>query len=131
MQHGRDSDEPFWLDFWGPADLAQHEMRATLALGDLVNAERAARTAYTLCDAALYPRNHALYAARLGAVLAIGKKYDEAVSVTSHAVEPVDVVHGSWRTAQDVDRTLALLHNAPYRPAKEFAAAARKVIAAP
>jgi hypothetical protein len=30
LDHGRRGDEPFWLDFWGPADLAWHETRVAV-----------------------------------------------------------------------------------------------------
>ncbi|MGH3672898.1 MAG: helix-turn-helix domain-containing protein, partial [Pseudonocardiaceae bacterium] len=33
LDYGRRGDEPFWLDFWGPADLAAHEITVALGTG--------------------------------------------------------------------------------------------------
>jgi hypothetical protein len=63
---GRRGDEPFWLDFWGPADLAWHETRVALATRQGKPAEVAARTALASADAASFPRNHTFYTASLG-----------------------------------------------------------------
>ncbi len=91
---GRRGDEPFWLDFWGPADLAWHETRVALALGLGKSAERAARAALMSADATAFPRNHTLYAVRLGTVLTRLGQLDEAMSVTSDALQQVNAV--SW-----------------------------------
>ncbi|MGH3669514.1 MAG: helix-turn-helix domain-containing protein, partial [Pseudonocardiaceae bacterium] len=69
LDHGRRGDEPFWLNFWGIADLAWHETRVALATKQSKIAEVAARTALASVDINLFPRNHALYAASLGSIL--------------------------------------------------------------
>ncbi|MGH4001687.1 MAG: hypothetical protein ACRDTJ_29970 [Pseudonocardiaceae bacterium] len=69
LDHGRGGDEPFWLDFWGPADLAFHETRVALAIRQGASAEAAARTALASVDAVSFPCSHTKYAANLGAIL--------------------------------------------------------------
>lgn len=51
LDHGRQQDELFWLDFWGPADLAWHETQMALAAGNGKSATRAARSALSNSDA--------------------------------------------------------------------------------
>jgi hypothetical protein len=99
-----------------------------LAAGDGRSAERAARTAFDSADKGAFPRNHTIYAVRLGQVLAQTGQIDEAIAVTSDAVEQVDSVRGSRRIIDDLRRTIQLLGTREYRPAQEFAAAARKVL---
>jgi hypothetical protein len=118
------------LNFWGAADLACHETRVALATGDARSAERSARNAFNSADKDLFPRNHTIYAVRLGQVLAQTGHIDEAISVTADAVERVDAVRGSRRIVDDLHRTIRLLDTHRYQPAKEFAAAARKVLSA-
>ena len=72
LDHESTDGEPAWLWFWGDADLACHQSRVALFLGDLAPAEAAARTALSYADEATYPRNHTLYSGRLGNVLARG-----------------------------------------------------------
>jgi transcriptional regulator with XRE-family HTH domain len=50
LDHGRGGDEPFWLDFWGPADLSWHETHVALATGNGKSAELAARTTLSHAD---------------------------------------------------------------------------------
>jgi len=128
LDKGRSGREPVVLDFWGAADLACHETRVALAAGDGRSAERAARTAFDSADKDAFPRNHTIYAARLGQILAQTGQIDEAIAVTSDAVEQVDSVRGSRRIIDDLRWTIQLLDAREYRPAQEFAAAARKVL---
>jgi hypothetical protein len=60
LDHERRGNEPFWLDFWGLADLAWHETRVALAAKQGKAAEVAARTALASVDATSFPRNHTL-----------------------------------------------------------------------
>lgn len=122
--------EPLWLQFWSPADLACHQTRVALALGHAGIAERSARDALTSADEERFPRNHAIYSARLGGVLAHVGQLDEAISVTSDAVKRVDQLSGSRRIVTDLTATVNHLGNRSYAPAQQFAKAARRLLAA-
>lgn len=132
-QEKRD-DEPLWwdawLDFWGAADLACHETRVSLALGDKKKAEQAARSASSAIDSTTYPRNFTIYTGRLGATLTYVGQLDEAISVTGQAIQRVGAVRGSRRIVSDLHRTVALLEQQRYAPAKDFAAAAKRLLPA-
>ncbi|MGH3722462.1 MAG: hypothetical protein ACRDRI_27240 [Pseudonocardiaceae bacterium] len=91
---GRRGDEPFWLDFWDPADLAWHETSVALATGQGKSAEIAARTALASVDAVTFPRNHTLYVANLGSVLVQRGQLDEAISVRPAEIPPGDHLRG-------------------------------------
>lgn len=92
LDHGRRGDEPFWLNFWGPADLAAHERMVALVAGQGKSAEAAARAALATVDAEAFPRNHAGATVGLGSVLTRRGQLDEAIAVTSDAVQRVDVI---------------------------------------
>lgn len=128
---GRRGDEPFWLDFWGAADLAWHEMRIALATRDGRSAESAARAALTCVDQEAFPRNHTLYTVGLSSVLTRRGQLDEAITVTSKAIEGVHAVRGSCRAISDLHRTVNLLGQQKYPPATTFAAAARRLLPSP
>jgi transcriptional regulator with XRE-family HTH domain len=128
LDYGRRGDEPFWLDFWGPADLAWHETRVALVAGQGKSAEVAARAALAAVDAAAFPRNHTLYAAGLGSVLAQRGQFDEAISVLSEAIQGVHAVCGSGLAVASLHRTVDLLGQQKYPPAKSFATAARRLL---
>lgn len=128
LDHGRRGDEPFWLDFWGPADLAWHETRVALVTRQGKAVEIAARTALASADAASFPRNRTLYAAGLGSVLAQRGQLDEAISVTSEAIQAVHVVRGSGLTIASLRQTVDLLGQQKYVPARSFATAARLLL---
>ena len=130
LDRGRRGDEPFWLDFWGPADLACHETRVALATGNGRAAESAARAALTNVDKEAFPRNHTLYTARLGSVLTQLGQLDEAIDITSKAIEGVHAVRGSRRIVSDLHRTVDLLERQKYLPATTFAGAARRLLPA-
>ncbi|MGH3809661.1 MAG: helix-turn-helix domain-containing protein [Pseudonocardiaceae bacterium] len=130
LDRGRRGDEPFWLDFWDPADLAWHETSVALATGQGKSAEAAARTALATVDAVAFPRNHTLYAAGLGSVLVQRGQLDEAISVTTEAIRGVHAEHGSGRIVTRIHRTVDLLGQQKYPPATTFAAAARRLLPA-
>ena len=130
LDQGRRGDEPFWLDFWGPADLASHETRAALATGNGKSAEQAARAALATADATAFPRNYAGYTVRLGSVLTRLGHLDEAIAVTSDAVQRADAVRGSGRLVSNLKHTVELLGEHNYPPAKLFATAARRLLPA-
>ncbi|MGH4019674.1 MAG: hypothetical protein ACRDT0_10660, partial [Pseudonocardiaceae bacterium] len=131
LDQGRRGGEPFWLDFWGAADLAWHETRTALATGNGKLAEIAARTALTSVDAEVWPRNHTLYAVRLGSLLTRLGQLDEAIAVTGDAMRRVDAVRGSGRIVSDLHHTVDLLGQQNYPQARTFAAAARRLLPAP
>ncbi|MGB6162696.1 MAG: helix-turn-helix transcriptional regulator [Pseudonocardiaceae bacterium] len=128
LDRGRGGDESFWLDFWGPADLAWHETRVALITKQGKSAEVAARTALASVDTASFPRNRTLYAAGLGSVLTQRGQLDEAISLTSEAIQGVHAGHGSGRIITRLHRTVDLLGQQRYPPATTFAAAARHLL---
>jgi transcriptional regulator with XRE-family HTH domain len=128
LDRGRRGDEPFWLDFWGPADLAAHERRVALAARQGKAAEVAARTALATVDATAFPRNRTSYTASLGSVLAQRGQLDEAISVTTEAIQAVHAGHGSGRIITRLHRTVDLLGQQKYPPATTFATAARRLL---
>ncbi|MGQ0778179.1 MAG: helix-turn-helix domain-containing protein [Pseudonocardiales bacterium] len=130
LDQGRRGDEPFWLDFWGPADLAAYETRVALALGQGKLAVGAARAALAANDAGTYPRNHTLYTVGLGSVLTRVGQYDEAIAVTSDAVQRMDAMRGCGRALTRLHHTIDLLGRQNYPPATSFAAAARRLLPA-
>ncbi len=127
---GRDGSEPVWLNFWNAADLACHETRVMLALGRARPAEVAARSALASADVELFPRNHAIYTARLASVLTHLGQLDEAIAVTSSAVENAELLRSSRRISADLQRTVDHLGRQSYAPARDFAAAAHRLLAA-
>lgn len=79
-------------------------------------------------DARLFPRNRTRYAAGLGSVLTQRGQFDEAISVTTEAIQGVHAVHGSGRTIASLHRAVDLLGQQKYPPAKSFATAARRLL---
>ncbi|MGB8231240.1 MAG: helix-turn-helix transcriptional regulator [Pseudonocardiaceae bacterium] len=130
LDHGRRGDEPFWLDFWGLADLAWHETRVALATKQGQAAEVAARTALASVDATSFPRNHTLYAAGLGSILTQRGQLDEAINVTSQAVQGAHAVRGSGLAVSNLRHVVDQLGQQKYTPAKTFATAARRLLPA-
>ncbi len=128
LGHGRRGDESFWLDFWGPADLAWHETQVALAARQGKSAEIAARAALANADATSFPRNRTLYAAGLGSVLVQRGQLDEAISVTSEAIQAVHAVEGSGLTIASLRQTVNLLGQQKYAPARSFATAAHLLL---
>lgn len=130
LDRGRRGDEPLWLDFWNAADLACHETRVFLALGRDKAAESSARSALAAADQVAFPRNHTIYTVRLAAVLTQLGQLDEAIDVTTRAVRKVELLRGSRRIGSDLRRTVDLLGRQPYTPARTFAIAAQRLMAA-
>jgi transcriptional regulator with XRE-family HTH domain len=128
LDQGRCEIEPFWLDFWGPADLSAHEIMVALATGQGRLAEAAARRALANVDAEAFSRNHVSYASHLGLVLIQRRQLDEAITVTSNAIQRVDTIRGSGRITARLNRTVDLLGQQDYLPAKTFATAARRLL---
>ena len=102
-----------------------------MATGGGRTAESAARTALTSVDKEAFPRNHILYTARLGSVLTQLGQLDEAIDITSKAIEGVHAVSGSRRIVSDLHRTVDLLERQKHPPATTFAGAARRLLPAP
>lgn len=130
LDRGRRGDEPFWLGFWGPADLAWHETRVALVTKQGKSAEVAARAALASVDATSFPRNRILYVAGLGSVLTQRGQLDEAISVTSQAVQTAHAVRGSGLALSNLRHVVDLLGQQKYPPAKAFATAARRLLPA-
>jgi hypothetical protein len=128
LDHGRRGDEPFWLDFWGPADLAWHETQVALVGRKGKSAEAAARAALAGVDIALFPRNHVCYTVGLSSVLTQLGQFDEAISVTSDAIHGVQGMRGSGRTIAKLRHTVDLLGQQKYEPAVTFATVARRLL---
>ncbi|MGH3867371.1 MAG: hypothetical protein ACRDQ4_14765 [Pseudonocardiaceae bacterium] len=128
LDHGRRGDEPFWLDFWGPADLAWHETRVALVNRNGKSAEVAARAALASVNVEAFPRNHTLYTVGLASVLTQLGQLDEAISVTTDAMH--QEFRGSGRVIANLRRTVDLLGQQKYPPATTFATAARRLLPA-
>ncbi|MGH3772680.1 MAG: helix-turn-helix domain-containing protein [Pseudonocardiaceae bacterium] len=131
LDHGRREGEPRWLCFWGPADLAWHETTVGLVTRDGKTAEAAARAALASADADAFPRNHILYTAGLGSILTRLGQLDEAIAVTSDAVQRADAVRGSGRIVSDLHHTVDLLGKQNHPPARTFAIAAHRLLPTP
>ena len=103
-------DDPEWLSFWGPADLAAgHASRIGRHLGDLTMAESAAREALEAVGAR-YPRNRVLYQANLAAVLIARRNMDEAIAAVTEAAQQATQVN-SGRLAGMIHTLVRDLHS--------------------
>jgi hypothetical protein len=118
LDRGRPDNEPRWLHFWGPGDLAIHEMHAARLSGRMPAAERAAQEAVASVGPIAAPRNHAIYVAHLGNSSARVGKY-EAVAVSRQALSST-VRKGSQRVTAELRETARLLAGATYGPARDF-----------
>ena len=123
-------DNPVWMRFWGPSDLAIHEMHAARLAGDHAAAEQAAREAVIECDPHSMARDHAIYTSCLGSSLARVGKFDEAVSV-SRDVLVSTAKSGSYRVRAELRDTARLLSRAPYPEGRAFAATVDRLVPAP
>ena len=92
-------------------------------------AETAARSALASADHEAFPRNHTIYTVRLASVLTHLGQLDEAIDVTSRAVQDAELLRGSRRISADLQRTVDRLGQQSYAPAKTFAAAAQRLLA--
>ena len=122
---------PFWLAFYGPANLAWHGTQVAVFTRNGKAAETAARAALAGVDPTSFPRNHMLYTVRLGALLTQLRQLDEAISITRTAMQGVHTVRGSERILTDLHRTVELLGKQNYPPATTFATAARRLLPTP
>ena len=128
LDQGEQSADPFWLSFYGPADLAAHETITALLMRNGKLAETSARAALADVDATSFARNHVLRTVRLGSVLTQVGQFDEAINVTSRAVHGVHTIRGSGRAVSDLRRTIDLLGRQNYPPAKSFANTAPRLL---
>jgi tetratricopeptide (TPR) repeat protein len=78
LDRGPAENDPPWIGFWGPSDLATHEARAWAAVGDHATAIRAARESVAAADP-LMSRNKAIYRLNLAWMLAQHGDVDEAI----------------------------------------------------
>jgi transcriptional regulator with XRE-family HTH domain len=104
----RHDDDPVWLDFYGPADFANHERNVALTLGDSAAAEDSARDALRFNDPVAYPRNHAIYLVRLSEVLVKRREIDESVAVATEAVDAASHLDSARVTRGIADTAHAL-----------------------
>ncbi|MFK4087200.1 multiprotein-bridging factor 1 family protein [Kribbella sp. NPDC020789] len=129
LNQGSGADAPAWLSFWGQGDLAVHEMHCAKAASDIAAAERAAREATQASNPHSGLRNHSIYSAYLGNVLALRGQLDESISVTKYVLS-TGAITGSQRVASEVRKTAAVLARKDYRPARELVAQVERLIPA-
>lgn len=120
LDHGPRPDEPSWCTFWGPADLAHHEARAAIMLGDWPRAEQISRGLFE--SMGNLARNNALYALRLGIVLARRRAVDEAISVVTPTVAASGQLASGRVRAEMRSAVNLIAHHRDHRPAREFVA---------
>ncbi len=101
-----------------------------MATGQGHLAETAARRALASVDAEAFPRNHVSYTSNLGLVLIRRGQLDEAIAVTSDAVQRIDTVRGSGRILARLNRAVDLLGQQTYPPAKTCANVAHRLLPA-
>jgi hypothetical protein len=93
LHRGAHDDDPAWLEFWGPSDLACYVSAVARQLGDLTTAERSGREAVITVDATHYPRNLALYQIDLAGVLVAQRNLDEGIPLVTTAVLQATDIH--------------------------------------
>lgn len=123
------SGDPAWISFYGPADLVSHRVASAMLLRDFPEAERAARRVVAARDAGRWTRNKALYEIRLGSILARRGALEESISLLVPAVSSVATiasgrVHANLRSAVRI-----VAGHSSYRPAREFAGWAQRMMA--
>jgi transcriptional regulator with XRE-family HTH domain len=74
---GDPGDQPAWLDFARPAEIAVHEAKGLVSLGDPRGAASLVRDA--LQDEGISPRNRVMYRAHLATALAVSGDTDDAM----------------------------------------------------
>ncbi len=94
FQCGPSEDDPEWMSFFGPAELAGLEAQCWSALGDWRRAARFAHRAAALQDPH-FARNLALYQAELADDLARSGVPDEAAAVGQKVLDLLDQVQSS------------------------------------
>jgi transcriptional regulator with XRE-family HTH domain len=130
LDRGDHADDPIWLAFWGPADLACHESKAAMLLGDHALAEQAARRTVSTAEAdgRGLERNRILYAVRLGNVLVRRRAIEEAMHVMTPAVAKAASI-SSDRVRAELGAGVSLLAGRrDYVPARAFAAWANRML---
>lgn len=120
LDRGHIEDEPRWLQFWGPGDLAIHEMHSARLSGQMQTAEKAAQEAVASVDPVATPRNYGLYVSYLGSALARVGKYEEAVAMSRQALSST-ARKGSQRVTAELRETARLLSGTTYAPGRDFA----------
>ena len=88
------------------------------------------RRALASGDAETFARNHVSYTSSLGLVLVRRGQLDEAIAVTSDAVQRIATVRGSGRILGRLNHTVDLLGQQNYPPAKTFANLAHRLLPA-
>ncbi|WP_020385159.1 helix-turn-helix domain-containing protein [Kribbella catacumbae] len=129
LDQGADGNAPAWLSFWGEGDLAVHEMHCAKATSNFAAAERAARDAAQASSPHRGLRNHSIYSAYLGNVLALRGQFDESISITEYVLT-AGALAGSQRVASEVRKTATVLAKTDYRPARELVAQVERLVSA-
>lgn len=129
LDQGEDGSAPTWLSFWGEGDLAVHEMHCAKAASNIAAAERAARDAAQASSPHNGLRNHSIYSAYLGNILALRGHLDESISVTKYVLS-TGAITGSQRVASEVRKTASVLVDKSYRPARELIAQVERLVPA-
>jgi hypothetical protein len=93
LHRGPHDDDPAWLEFWGPSDLACYVSTTARQLGDLTTAEHSAREAVITVDATHYPRNLALYQIDLAGILVAQRNLDEGIPLVATAALQATDIH--------------------------------------
>ncbi len=128
LEAGSHADDPPWIAFWGPEDFACHRSIAAASLGNLPVAERTGRVALDQARATGYRRNEVLYGVRVAMILARSRAVDEAIALARPAVTTHIESH---RIRTDLRATVRLIgDHKTYRPAREFAAWANRLMGA-
>lgn len=129
LDQGADGNAPAWLSFWGQGDLAVHEMHCAREARHIAATERAAREAVQASNPLSGLRNHSIYSAYLGNVLALRGQLDESISVTKYVLS-TGAITGSQRVAAEVRKTASVLAQRDYRPALELVAQVERLVPA-
>ena len=119
-------NEPWWLAFWGPADLSWHEMTAARAVGKATVAETAANAVISHADPETMPRDHAIHTASLGHTLALAGRFEEAIAL-SRGVLANPATKGSSRVVAELQATARVLSRSTYPQARSFGATVAKL----
>ncbi|WP_240617523.1 hypothetical protein [Nocardioides speluncae] len=120
-------DRPEWLIFWGPSDIASHEMRCGRLLESPRTSQEAARTAAKLVTDDTSPRNRAIYDVYLAYELARAGNLDEAIALGTGILRHT-ALHGSGRIRNELKSTATSLARHDYQPAKDFALTAHRIL---